>query len=113
MLAILVRWLVLAVALWVADYLLSGIRIASWQALVIGALVLAIFNATVKPVLAILTLPVTSLTLGLFYLIVNAAAFALAAALVPGFDIETLGAAIGGALITSLVAWFLGAFAAG
>ena len=106
----LIHWLVVAVALWVTAYLVPGVTITSWTALAIAALVLGLINATVKPVLVILTLPITILTLGLFYLVVNAIAFALAAALVPGFQIAGPVPAIVGALVTSLVSWFFGMF---
>lgn len=106
----LVHWIVLAVALWVAAYLVPGVGVSSWQALAIGALILGFVNAIVRPILVILTLPITILTLGLFYLIVNAAAFGLAAALVPGFSIDSLGSAIVGALVVSIVSWFIGLF---
>lgn len=106
----LVHWLVVAVALWVTAYLVPGVTITSWTALAIAALVLGLINATVKPVLVILTLPITIITLGLFYLVVNAIAFALAAALVPGFQIAGAVPAVVGALVTSLVSWFFGMF---
>ena len=62
--------------------------------------------------MTLLTLPLTLLTLGLFYLVVNAAAFGLAAALVPGFSVASFWAALLGALVVSLVSWFIGAFLA-
>lgn len=102
------HWLVLAVALWVAAYIVPGVTVTSWPALAVGALILGFVNAIVRPVLVLLTLPITVLTLGLFYLVVNAAAFGLAAAVVPGFSIASFGAAILGALVTSLVSWFIG-----
>jgi putative membrane protein len=101
---------VLAVAIWVAAQVLSGVTVASWGALAIAALVLAMVNAIVRPVLVILTLPITVLTLGLFYLVINGVAFGLAAALVPGFEVASWTSAILGALLTSLVSWFLGIF---
>jgi putative membrane protein len=106
----LIHWLVVAVALWVTAYLVPGVTISSWTALAIAALVLGFVNAIVKPVLVILTLPITILTLGLFYLVVNGIAFGLAAALVPGFQIAGVVPAILGALVTSIVSWFLGMF---
>lgn len=106
----LIHWLVIAIALWVAADLVPGVTISSWQALAIGALVLGFVNAIVRPVLTLLTLPITVLTLGLFYLIVNAAAFGLAAALVPGFNIASFGSAVLGALVVSLVSWFISLF---
>ena len=65
-----------------------GRAVSSWSALLIGAAVLGLVNAVVRPVMTILTLPITLLTLGLFYLVVNGAAFGLAAAFVPGFDVS-------------------------
>jgi putative membrane protein len=65
-------------------------------------------NAFVKPALVVLTLPITILSLGLFYLVVNGIDFALAAALVPGFAVASLGAAILGALVVGLGSWLLG-----
>jgi putative membrane protein len=66
-----------------------------------------------RPILIVLTFPVTLLTLGLFYFVVNGAVFALAAALVPGFDIDGFGGAILGALVVGLVSWFIGLFTRG
>lgn len=104
----LLHWLVLAVALWVAAYLVPGVTVGSWPALAIGALILGFVNAIVRPIMVVLTLPITILTLGLFYLVVNAAAFGLAAAVVPGFSIASFGAAVLGALVVSVVSWLLG-----
>ncbi|MGD9906707.1 MAG: phage holin family protein [Vicinamibacterales bacterium] len=107
--SLLVHWIVLAIALWVASTLVPGVRIGSWQTLALGAAVLGIVNAVVRPVMTILTLPITILTLGLFYLVVNGAAFGLAAALVPGFEVTSWLAAILGAFVTGLAAWLVGA----
>lgn len=106
----LIHWVVLAIALWVAAYIVPGVSFGSWQALAIGALILGFINATVKPILTILTLPITIITLGLFYLVVNGLAFALASWVVPGFSVAGAGSAILGALVASLVAWFIGLF---
>jgi len=106
----LIHTIVLAIAIWVTANVVPGVTIASWSALAVAALVLGVVNAIVRPILLILTLPITVLTLGLFYLVVNGLAFALAAALVPGFQISTWGAAILGALLTSVVSWFIGIF---
>jgi putative membrane protein len=109
------HWIVIAIALGAAAYLVPGIHIASGPTLVIAALVLGFVNAVVRPVLVVLTLPLTVLTLGLFYFIVNAAAFGLAAALVPGFTVASLGSAILGsvvvALVSSVFAWLIRASA--
>ena len=104
----LVHWAIVAAALWLAAYLIPGVIVRSVPALLIAAFVLGLVNALVRPVLTVLTLPITIVTLGLFYLVVNGAAFGIAAALVPGFDIAGFGSAILGALIVSLVSWALG-----
>jgi putative membrane protein len=104
----LVHWVVTAVALAVGARVVPGIAVASGGTLLVAALVLGLVNAVVRPVLTILTLPITVLTLGLFYLVVNGLAFALAAWLVPGFTVASLGSAIGGALVVSLVSSLLG-----
>lgn len=110
MVGFLIHTLVLAVAIWVAAQVVPGVTVLSWSALAVAALVLGVVNAIVRPILLLLTLPITVLTLGLFYLVVNGAAFGLAAALVPGFQIASWTAAILGALLTSIVSWFVGIF---
>lgn len=109
----LVHWLVVAVALAATAWILPGVELSSWPALLVAALVLGLVNAVVRPVLVLLTLPITLLTLGLFYLVVNGAAFALAAAVVPGFVVGGCGWAILGALLVSLLSWFIGLFVGG
>jgi len=104
----LIHWVVTAVALAIGARVVPGIFVASTGTLIVAALVLGLVNAVVRPVLLILTLPITVLTLGLFYLVVNGLAFALAAWLVPGFTVATLGSAIGGALVVSLLSWIIG-----
>jgi putative membrane protein len=102
------HWLIIAVALGAAARLVPGIQIASGPVLVVSALVLGLVNAIVRPVLVVLTLPLTVLTLGVFYFVVNAAAFGLAAALVPGFTVASLGSAILGSTVVALVSWLIG-----
>jgi putative membrane protein len=102
------HWLIIAVALGAAARVVPGIHIASGPVLIVSALVLGFVNAVVRPVLVVLTLPLTVLTLGVFYFIVNAAAFGLAAALVPGFTVASLGSAIFGSIVVALVSWAFG-----
>lgn len=102
------QWIVVAVALAVTAYIVPGVVFASYTALAIAALVLGLVNALVRPILTILTLPLTVLTLGLFYLVVNGLAFALAAALTPGFSVAGFGSAVLGALVVSIVSWAVG-----
>jgi len=104
----LVHWAIVAASLWITAYLIPGVVVRSVPALLVAALVLGLVNALVRPVLTILTLPITIITLGLFYLVVNGAAFALSAALVPGFELAGFGSAILGALLVSVVSWVLG-----
>lgn len=101
----LLHWIVTAVALGAAAYLVPGIHIGSGPVLLFAALVLGFVNAVVRPVLVVLTLPLTVLTLGFFYFVVNAAAFGLAAALVPGFTVASLGSAMFGSIVVALVSW--------
>jgi putative membrane protein len=103
----LLHWLVLAVALFVAERLVPGVYVSSYLVLAVAALVIGFVNAFVRPVLALLSLPLTIVTLGLFYLVVNGVCLMLAAALVPGFRVDGCGAAILGALVMSLVGWLI------
>ncbi len=105
------HWIITAIALGVAAWVLPGVHASSVLAVVVAGLVLGFVNAVIRPVLVILTLPITILTLGLFYLVVNGIAFALAAWLVPGFNVDSLGWAMLGALVVGLVSWFAGAAA--
>ena len=102
--------LVVALALGATAYILPGVQVSSWVALAVAALVLGVVNAIVRPILTILTLPITILTLGLFYLVVNGLAFALAAWVVPGFSVNGFGWAILGAFLVSVFSWFAGQF---
>lgn len=113
MTAFLLHWAVTAAALGVTAYILPGVHVASWTALGVGALVLGLVNAIVRPILVLLTLPITVLTLGLFYLVVNGLAFGLAAAIVPGFSIDSALWAVLGALLVSLASGLFGAIAKG
>lgn len=104
------RLLITALGLAVASNVVAGIAVAGWKSLLVAALVLGVVNAIVRPLLIILTLPITFFTLGLFLLVVNGISFAVAAAIVPGFHVATLGSAILGALVTSVTGWFANAF---
>jgi putative membrane protein len=104
----LVHWLVVAASLWVATRLVAGVTVSDYVTLALAALVLGLVNALVRPVLLLLTLPITIVTLGLFYVVVNGLAFGLAAALVPGFGVASFGAAVLGALVVSVVSWLIG-----
>jgi putative membrane protein len=109
----LVRLLITALGLWVADQLLAGIGFDSTGSLIVSALLLGVVNAVIRPIILILTLPLTVLTLGLFILIVNGISLALVAWLVPGFHIAGLGSATVGAIIVGLTSWAASAFVGG
>lgn len=97
-----VHWVVSALLLVLVDYFVDGIAIASFGYALLAALVLGLLNCLVRPLLIVVTLPITILTLGLFLFVVNALVLGLAAGLVPGFTIASFGAALGGALLLTL-----------
>ena len=101
---------VIAAGIAFSAHFVPGVHVGSWTALALAAIALGLVNALVRPVLAFLSFPITVLSLGIFYLFVNAASFGLAALLVPGFRVDGVGPAVLGALATSLVSWFLGLF---
>jgi putative membrane protein len=109
----LIRLLITALGLWVADQLLPGIVITGTGSLIVSALLLGLVNAVIRPVILILTLPLTVLTLGLFILIVNGISLGIAAWLVPGFHIAGLWSATLGAIIVGLTGWVASAFVGG
>ncbi|WP_420633534.1 phage holin family protein [Candidatus Palauibacter sp.] len=100
-------WLINAVALYAATRLLDGVRVDSPEALIGGALAIGLINAIVRPILRVVTFPITVLTLGLFYFVLNGLMFYLAASLIPGFELAGLVTAILGALVMSFVATVL------
>jgi putative membrane protein len=101
------RWAVTSVAIGVAASIIPGIQVDGvWSALV-AALLLGFVNATLRPILLILTLPLTVLTLGLFALVVNGAMLALVAGLVKGVHVSGFGSAVLGAFVVSLVGGLL------
>ena len=99
---ILVRWLLLAAALLLVAHLYPGVVVQSFGAAMIAALVLGLFNAVLRPLLVLLTLPVTLLTLGLFLFVINALMFYFAASVLEGFSVRGFGAALIGSLIYSV-----------
>lgn len=102
---ILLRTLIIAAGLWLADQLLSGVRIDGGWTLAFSALALGVINAVIRPVLLVITFPLTVVTLGLFILVLNAAMFGLAAALFDGFRVDGFLSALLGTLIVSATAW--------
>ncbi|MGE4368959.1 MAG: phage holin family protein [Burkholderiaceae bacterium] len=100
-------WILNAVALLVVAYILPGITVASFGSALIAALVLGLLNALVKPVLILLTLPITVVTLGLFLLVLNALVFWFAGSILKGFQVNGFWWALIGAVVYSLVSGLL------
>jgi len=101
---IIVRWLLLAAALLLVAYLYPGVTVKSFGAAMIAAFVLGLFNTLLRPILVLLTLPVTVLTLGLFLFVINALMFYFAASVLDGFHVAGFLAALIGSLLYSLCA---------
>ena len=99
---IIVRWLLLAAALLLVAHLYPGVVVGSFGSAMIAALVLGLLNTLLRPILVLLTLPVTLLTLGLFLFVINALMFYFAASMLNGFHVAGFGAALIGSLIYSL-----------
>ena len=100
-----IRAVFAALGLWLADQLLSGVSFVDAKTLIIAAVLLGLVNAVIRPIVVILTLPFTIITLGLFLLVVNAAMIGLVAYLLKGFIVDGLGSGILAAIITGLVSW--------
>jgi putative membrane protein len=102
----LLRLLVVALGLWLASELVPGIAVKGVGTLLGAALLLGIVNAVVRPLLIILTFPITVLTLGLFLLVINAAMLGLVAWMFDNFTIAGFGSALFGSIVISLTGWF-------
>jgi putative membrane protein len=101
----LVGWGVNIVVLLVLDWLFDGIEIGRWGSLLLGAAVLGIANAIVKPVLTLITLPLILVTLGLFYFVLNIAMLALAEWIAPDFSINGFWTYVGAVIVAWIVNW--------
>jgi putative membrane protein len=110
---LLLVWILNAVALLAVTWLLPSIQVTGFGAALMAALALGFINTLVRPVLALLTLPITVITLGLFYLVLNGLLFWLASAVIPGFHVAGFGPALVGALLYGLIAWALSALVPG
>jgi putative membrane protein len=104
---LLVSWLLHALALCAVPYLMQSVQVDNFTVALIAALVLGLVNALIRPILVILTLPVSILTLGLFIFIINGLLFGAVANFVPGFHVGGLWSAVGGALLYSVISWIL------
>lgn len=106
---ILLVWLLNAVALIAVAYLMPSITVASFWTALVAALVLGLVNAIIRPVLILLTLPASILTLGIFILVINGLLFWLVGSFVEGFAVGGFWAAFFGAILFSIVSWVLSA----
>ncbi len=107
------RLIITALGLWAASRIIPGVQLDGWRTLIIAALLLGIVNAVIRPIILILTLPLTVLTLGLFILVVNGISLSLVAWVLPGFHVAGLGAAILGSIVVGLTSWVASAFVGG
>ena len=104
---LLVTWIINAVALLALPYVIPSIRVASLGTALVVAVVLGLINTVLRPLLILLTLPVTILTLGLFIFVINALLFQLAANLIKGFEVGGFWPALLGSIVYSLISWAL------
>jgi putative membrane protein len=105
---LIVRVIFGALGLWIAKEVVPGISVADVTALFLAALLLGVVNAIVRPIVVILTLPLTIVTLGLFLLIVNAAMIGLVSIIVPGFHVHGIVAGVLAAIVTGVTSWIGG-----
>lgn len=102
---ILLRWFVTTIGILVVPQLISGVTVKGFGSAVAAAAILGVLNACVRPILIILTLPLTVVTLGLFILIINALLFQLAGAVIPGMMVDSFWSALWASIIVSIVSW--------
>jgi putative membrane protein len=106
---LLLVWLINAAALLALPYLMSSIEVDSFAAALVAALVLGLINTFIRPLLVLLTLPATLLTLGLFIFIINGLLFWLVGSFVQGFHVAGFWSAVLGAIVYSIISWALSA----
>jgi len=104
---ILIRWLVTTLAILMIPHLISGVRVEGIGSALAAAAILGILNALIRPILIVLTLPLTIVTLGLFILVINALLFQFAGWVVSGLHIDSFWSALFGSLIVSVVSWIM------
>ena len=109
---IVVRMLINAGGLWLSSALLPGVQITGYGTLLLAALLYGLVNAVARPIVILLTLPITVISLGLFLFVVNAAMFGLVAAMLDGFTVAGFFSAVFGAIVVSIVSglasWYIG-----
>jgi len=113
MIRLLLTWVVNAVALIALPYVFSGIHVANFKTAMVAALVLGLINALIRPILVLLTLPATILTLGLFIFVINGLLFWFVGSLDLGFRVDGFWTAVLGAVVYSVISWVLSALVPG
>jgi putative membrane protein len=109
MIQLLLVWLINAVALIAVAYLMPGVSVASFTTALVAALVLGLVNAVIRPLLVLLTLPVTIITLGLFIFVLNGLLFWFVGSFIEGFVVTGFWPGVFGAIVFSLISWLLSA----
>jgi putative membrane protein len=104
---LLITWLINATALFALPYLMQSIKVESFAVALIAALALGLVNTLIRPILVLLTLPVTLISLGLFIFVINGLLFWLVANFVGGFQVAGFWSAVGGAVLYSIISWAL------
>ena len=100
-------WLINTLALLALPYVIPGVKVDTFMAALIAALVLGLINTLIRPILILLTLPVTLLTLGLFIFVINGLLFWAVGSFVPGFRVDGFWAGVFGAIVYSIISWLL------
>ena len=106
---LIIVWLINTAALFAVPYLIHSVHLSNFKAALISAAILGLVNALIRPILVLLTLPVTIFSLGLFILVINGGLFWLTASWVSGFRVDGFWAAVLGALLYSIISWALSA----
>lgn len=109
----LLQWALSALTLWIASHVFGGIRFTNTSSLIVSALLLGFVNAVIRPILIVLTLPLTVITLGLFLLVINALMLLLVSAVVPGFKISGFWTAFFAGIFIAVLSLALGALLPG
>ncbi|OIR02532.1 membrane protein of unknown function [mine drainage metagenome] len=104
---LIIVWVLNALSLLAVTYLVPNIQVANFTTALIAALVIGLVNMLIKPILLLLTLPITILTLGLFIFVINGLLFYAVGNLLQGFEVKTLSSGILGAVLYSIISWLL------
>lgn len=113
MIRFIIQALVTMAGLWLSARIVPSVDFTNTGSLIAAAIILGLVNAFVRPILVVLTFPITVVTLGLFLLVVNAAMIGLTSVFLGGFVVDGLWAGIGAAIVTGVVSWIAGAFIGG